>query len=314
MIYSRYIDFIFIKFPFLFLIIYLLILFIFPDYENILSLIVLLFFAEPHFGATWTLFRDKEMMNHAKKNKFEYFYLTIFLVFLSTFVFIINKEIFFFCFFLYNAWHVNKQSYGICNLYSKMKSENIFQKKLIFIFNLFIIFFGSILYLMLGIISNDFAYQLGIIFLILSFIFCIIQFIKYKNLENSFLSLTGILIFMPSFFVSKPIHALLAGVTMHYSQYIAITLKIYLGKNKIEILSSKEFFKKLYKIRGYLIWIFFYGSMATLLTFFGSISDSFFSSLLLIPILGQIIHFYIDGLVWKFKDPKIKEINLKYIY
>lgn len=67
MIFSKYIDFIFIKFPVLFLIIYLFFLFRFPNYENFLSLIVLLLFSEPHFGATWTLFWDKEMMNHAKK-------------------------------------------------------------------------------------------------------------------------------------------------------------------------------------------------------------------------------------------------------
>jgi len=314
MIFSKYIDFIFIKFPFVFLFLYLLILFSFPRYENALSLLVMLFFAEPHFGATWTLFWDKKMIEHAKKNKYDYFYFTIFLVLVSTVAFFLNKDIFYICFFLYNGWHVTKQSFGICKLYSRDKFEINFQRNLIFISNYFIIFFGSILYLMLGIISKESAKNLGIIFLFLTFIFFVIQNIKYKNLENAFISLTGILIFMPSFFVSKPIHALLAGVTMHYSQYLGITLKINSSKNKLKLGSKKNLLKNIFKVKGYFIWIFFYGSIATLLTFIGGGNDNLFSNLLIIPILGQIIHFYLDGLVWKFKDPKIRAINLKYLF
>ncbi len=45
-------DLIFIKFPIIFPIIYGIILFTFPQYENILIFATLLFLAEPHFGAT----------------------------------------------------------------------------------------------------------------------------------------------------------------------------------------------------------------------------------------------------------------------
>ena len=43
--------------------------------------------------------------------------------------------------------------------------------------------------------------------------------IKFKSWETSLTTFTGLSIFIPSFFVSEPIHAILAGVTMHYSQY-----------------------------------------------------------------------------------------------
>tara|TARA_B100000989_G_scaffold299066_1_gene292825 strand:+ start:327 stop:731 length:405 start_codon:yes stop_codon:yes gene_type:complete len=129
---------------------------------------------------------------------------------------------------------------------------------------------------MFGIISKDIAKDLGIIFLSLNFIVFIIQVIKYKKLENAFLTLTGFLIFIPAFFVSKTIRALLAGVTMHYSQYIAITLKVFLSKNNINLIDYNNLTKNIFKIKGYLIWIISYGLVATSLTFFGRISDSFF--------------------------------------
>lgn len=313
MIYSKYIDLIFIKFPIFFLLIYLFILFSFPKFENLLSLLVILLFAEPHFGATWTLFSDKKMIDHAKKNKFEYFYNTILLIFFSIVLFFINKSIFYILFFLYNAWHVTKQSFGICKLYGNNTFEIKFQRKIIFLFNSFIILFGSILYLMLGVISKESAKNLGFIVLLSTFIFVVIQKIKYKNLENALLSLTGILIFIPSFFVTKPIHAILAGVTMHYSQYLGITLKIFASKNKLKIIGLKDLLKNISKMKRYFVWIFFYGSMATLLTFIGRGTDTFSSNLIIIPIIGQIVHFYLDGLIWKFQDPRIKAMTLKYL-
>ena len=313
MIYSKYIDLIFIKFPILFLLVYLFILFSFPKFENLLSLLVILLFAEPHFGATWTLFSDKKMIDHAKKNKFDFFYNTILLIIFSIVLFFINKNIFYILFFIYNAWHVTKQSYGICKLYANNKFEIKFQRNIIFIFNSLIILFGSISYLMIGIISKESAKNLGFIFLLFTFIFVFFQKIKYKNFENALLSLTSILVFMPSFFVTKPIHAILAGVTMHYSQYIGITLKIYASKNKLQIISLKDLLKNISKMNRYFVWIFLYGSTATLLTFIGRGNDNLLSNLIIIPILGQILHFYLDGLIWKFKDPRIRAITLKYL-
>ena len=184
-------------------------------------------------------FSIKKMSNHARKNKFEYFYLTIFIVIVSVFCFLINKNLFYIYFFSFNAWHVIKQSFGICKLYSSNKAEIIFQRNVIFILNFFILLCGSFLYLMFGLISENFAKRSRIFILSLNLIVFVIQIIKYKKLENAFLTLTGIVIFLPSFFVSKTIHALLAGVTMHYSQYIAITLKIYLSKNNMNLENLK---------------------------------------------------------------------------
>ena len=37
------------------------------------------------------------------------------------------------------------------------------------------------------------------------------------------------------------------------------------------------------------------------------------SSLLIIPITGQMIHFYIDSFIWRFSDSHNREVSLKYL-
>ena len=82
----------------------------------------------------------------------------------------------------------------------------------------------------------------------------------------------------------KPIHALLAGVTKHYSQYLSITLRVFLNKNKIRFYEI-DFISFLKKIKGYLALIAFYRFLATLLTSTGQQSKGFYSNLILVPII-----------------------------
>ena len=48
----------------------------------------------------------------------------------------------------------------------------------------------------------------------------------FKNIENFLTFVTGVIIFLPVCFVDKTIHAILMGVTMHYTQYLVLTYKI----------------------------------------------------------------------------------------
>ena len=72
---------------------------------------------------------------------------------------------------------------------------------------------------------------------------------------------------------------------------------------------------KVLGIKSYFSLILTYGIIATGLTMFASKNnqEQVFSTLTLFPILGQILHFYIDGLIWKFRDKNIREINLSYL-
>ena len=63
---SKNIDFFFIKFPFIFPIVYFLILNIFPEYEKSLIILTIFLLAEPHFSATWPLFLHAKNKEHIK--------------------------------------------------------------------------------------------------------------------------------------------------------------------------------------------------------------------------------------------------------
>ena len=65
------IDFLFIKFPILFPLIYGILIYLFPDYQNYIILITILILAEPHFAATWPFMINKSnrnMLNTKKLN------------------------------------------------------------------------------------------------------------------------------------------------------------------------------------------------------------------------------------------------------
>ena len=111
------------------------------------------------------------------------------------------------------------------------------------------------------------------------------------------------IIFMPILFVEKPIHAILLGVTMHYSQYIFISAKVFAGRGKNKLFGSK-----------FLIYILFYGLIMGFLTSQNHIGDDFSKNLILIPLIGQMLHFYLDGFLWKFSEKHNRENTLRYIF
>ena len=73
-IYNKKLDFFFIKFPIFFPIIYLLILFTLPSYENILIILVILLLAEPHFAATYPILFDRTNKDYLSKKKNYFLY------------------------------------------------------------------------------------------------------------------------------------------------------------------------------------------------------------------------------------------------
>ena len=51
----------------------------------------------------------------------------------------------------------------------------------------------------------------------------------------------------------------------------------------------------------------------SLLSFFGKFDDSLLKNLIIIPIMGQILHFYLDSQLWKFSESHNRSHVLKYI-
>jgi hypothetical protein len=297
-------DFFFIKFPILFPAIYFFILYNFPSLENILIVMTILFLAEPHFGATWPFFINKINKKYILNNKFFLIQIPILILILSLLGFFLIKNLFLLIFFGFNIYHVTRQSLGIAKLYS----NNIIELKnieiILYVWNI-LFFFVGFLRFYYPIINNEYIGIFNIIIIIIIFLNIIYFLLKFKLTENVFVLLTGILIFYPICFVSNPIHSILMGVTMHYSQYLVLTYKI--TKNReLEINQNK---KNYY----FIFIIFIYSILMTALSLAGKMEIMFLKNLIIIPIAAQILHFYLDSRLWKFSETHNRLVVLNYL-
>lgn len=299
----------FIKFPIIFPIIYGSILFVFPQYETELVLITILLLAETHFGATWPFFLSKANIDHIKNDKIKLLLFPISIIIFCLLGFFFFKSFFLMIFFMANIYHVTRQSYGVCKLYCKDISENKFQENFIYLFNS-LFFVIAFLRFYFPLIKSQDLITLNIIVLFLILIVSIYYINKYKFSENFLTFLTGVIIFYPTCFVTNPVHAIIMGVTMHYTQYLYLTSYVVNNRKKnTEIENSKK--NKFYY--NYLFIIIIYSIIMTIFSTFGKSANLNLNNLIIIPIVGQMLHFYLDSQLWKFSIKHNRENVLKYI-
>ena len=215
-------DFFLIKFPIIFPLIYYLLIKSFPNYEMYVIFLTILLLAEPHFGATWPHFFSTFDNQYIKKNKFRLVYAPVFLIFFCIFGFFFFKKLFFLIFFAANMYHVTRQSIGISKLYKRSINQINFEENIIYIFNIlfFVIGFFRFFY---PIIQDDYIFNLNVSILFLVLMSIIYSIYKFGLSSNSFTLLIGILIIL---FASLIHLCNYVSVTMHYSQYLAITFNI----------------------------------------------------------------------------------------
>lgn len=300
---NKFIDLHFIKFPILLPIIFAFFLYTFPSYENILIFLTLLFLAEPHFGATIPFFLDGVNRTKIFEEKIKFILVPIIIVIYSIVGFFYFYNFFLLSFLAANFYHVTRQSYGICKLYNKDKIELNVQEFFIYFFN--IIFFIIALNRFSFDFFSEYNLEMNCIIVILLLLTSLLYIKKFKFTENYLSMMTGIVIFLPVCFVTKPIHAIVMGVTMHYSQYLALTYKIVKNRN----------IEKNYSNPGmnFLMLISAYGLIMASTSTFAILKDDIFKYLLIIPLLGQMLHFYIDSNLWKFSDSHHRDVTLKHL-
>ncbi len=297
----------FVKFPIFFPIFYFLILYSFPSFEKALIIITILFLAETHFAATWPFFLDKVNYNYINEKKNELIYVPLIIIFFSLIGFLFIKNVFLLIFLAANMYHVTRQSYGICKLYSTNTDELKFQTKIIYFVN-FIFFIIAILRFNIPFFKDINILILSSIFLLFLFFISTFYLIKFKFSENFLCFLTGCLIFFPICFVANPVHAIIMGVTMHYTQYLYLTSYVYNKRNSINLFSiGKKFFN------NFTIVIILYSILMTLLSSLGFYNNETLNKLIIIPIIGQMLHFYLDSQIWKFNIKNNRENVLKYL-
>ncbi len=305
---DNYKEIFFVKFPIIFPLIYITILYFFPEYESALVFLTILLLAETHFGATWPFMINKTNTEYIKGKKMEFIYIPVLIAIISLISFFLIKKIFLLIFFAANVFHVTRQSFGICKLYCKNSEETKFQENFIYIVNLLFFCIAFLRFYSQTITSENLFFLNIVIFfsLIILFIFYIY---KFKFSDNFLTFCTGCLIFYPACFVDSPVHVIIMGVTMHYTQYLYLTNKVYLArKNEENIFTFKNFFSS-----KYILTILIYAFVMSVLSIFGKFDNSILKHLLIIPITGQMLHFYLDSQLWKFSEKHNRENTLKHI-
>jgi len=301
---GRKFDLFFIKFPILFPIIYFLILYNFPSLENFLIIATILLLAEPHFGATWPFFINKINQEYISNNKFLLIKIPIIIFILCILSFFLIKNLFLLIFFGFNIYHVTRQSFGIAKLYSNNSIELKNIEFIIYFWNI-IFFFVGLLRFYYPLITTESVNMLNIFIIFILSINFLYYLIKFKFTQNFLILFTGVIIFYPICFVNNPVHSILMGVTMHYSQYLVFTYKI--TKNReLEIDKNKKNY--------YFIFVtIFYSILMTILSLSGEANSELIKNLIVIPITAQILHFYLDSKLWKFSESHNRSAVLHYL-
>jgi len=303
-------QFLLVKFPIIFPLIYALILYSFPSYETGLIILTILLLAETHFAATWPFFLDKVNHSFIIKNRISLLTIPIIITILSLLGFFFINKLFLLIFFATNMFHVTRQSFGITKLYCKDIQENKFQELSIYLVN-FMFFIIGFFRFYLPIIDQTNLIYLNIFVLFLFIVSSIYYLFKFGYSENFFIFLTGCLIFYPMCFVSNPVHAIIMGVTMHYTQYLYLTYNVCnLRKDNLSKINTSTFYKK---APNYIVTILIYTSVMTALSILGKSDEIYLKQLIIIPIIGQILHFYLDSQLWKFSDKHNRDNTLSYL-
>ena len=303
-------QFLFVKFPIIFPLIYASILYFFPNYETGLIILTILLLAETHFGATWPFFLDKVNYSYIIKNRIPLITIPIIITILSLLGFFLINKFFLLIFFAVNMFHVTRQSFGITKLYCKNLSENKFQEIYIYLIN-FIFFIVGFFRFYLPIIDETNLVYLNSLIIFLFLFSSIYYLFKFGYSENFFIFLTGCLIFYPMCFVNNPVHAIIMGVTMHYTQYLYLTYNVCKQrKNNSSEVNESTFYNK---ITYYILIVVVYASVMTIFSTLGKFESIYLKQLIIIPIIGQMLHFYLDSQLWKFSEKHNKDNTLSYL-
>ena len=280
----------------------------FPNHRVLIFALFVLILGETHFAATWLFFSLPENRNWFKRNQFKFILVPAFLLTIYGIYGYSNPSRAALLGSALSAIHVTRQSIGIARLYgSKRKSV---EELGIYIFSALFLGIG---FLRFFVSQNFLTNKLGLNVSILNkttplilVVLGVYLFLIFRRI-NSSLNLqlavsTGVLLYFPYCFVNNSFDAVAIGVGMHWCQYLALTYAVYVRKNQVSN-NNKNSMRKYYIS----LFIFSYAIITTsIITKIGSVSQ-WENSLLVIPLILQAYHYYLDAFIWKFSDPDIRK-------
>lgn len=320
---STWYDLLFLCFPVWIPIVFYTLFLKFPEQIGTVFLVGLLLLGETHFGATWLFFADPNNKNYMNRKPVALLVIPAFIIAVTILVFfLISPGAAIVMASAASAFHVTRQSIGINKMFGIKNNRMVaFSNYAIYAFSAWFIGIGFLRFFVdfipVGQYLEAVALGSGIsIALALLFLF--------TRKESSDLSLmfhlstiTGILIYAPYSFVPRPEYAMVMGVGMHWMQYVALVMPIYLRKSKLDVSIRQAPLSCLLMKSGTLLGVFLliYAVIMVLLRQNGVGFNTFqFSSLIIIPLTLQMLHFYYDAFIWRFSDPHIRKEVGTYVF
>jgi hypothetical protein len=305
-------DLLFVLAPFWIGFLYLAAIYILPSWRPFIFFIFLAVLGETHFGATglFLLVRDNRTWLWQRRTLLLYTPLGLVIAYIGLGVW--NLPLAMLIGSVASGFHVTRQSIGISRLYGGTRRG----------INELLIYGAS-----LGFLGIGFArfYAPGLPFppAILTLIQTLTPIVSVALLgglavyllvtgaqsgfDRRWLAvLTGCALYCPYCFVVAPQDAVAVGVGMHWCQYLTLNAVVY---RRQAIATGTE-----RRVTTAVILVGIYGIvMASILTAFGSTPAST-SLLVLLPLSGEIIHYYIDAFIWRFSDPQIRKTVGAYVW
>lgn len=297
---SPSLDYALVFFPIWVGVVYFLGVIQFPQFSEIIFIAFLVLLGETHFACTWLFFADKNNWNYLREKRVVFFYFPVALLALFYAICVFDLTLGLLVAGVASGIHVTRQSVGIMRLagHSKHGLAEL------------AVYAMSGLGLIAGFVrfkaENLFDLSIDWVPIAISLAVFNLFFAWYvsgsnKKMLASFL--TGSCLYLCYMIVPSPQDAIAIGVGMHWCQYLALNYKIYF---KVGQFASNG-------VSAIALIVLYAGAMA----FFGT--DGFTSLevnsyLLLIPLTGQMLHYYFDAFIWKFSDPHIRATIGKSLY
>lgn len=126
---------------------------------------------------------------------------------------------------------------------------------------------------------------------------------QLRYTKRWFAVVTGVAVYFPYCLVQFPQDAIAIGVGMHWCQYLAINYAIYGRRVFSQRVGCASFWRSVAIVA---LTGFYAVVMATIATSTGTNLGPT-SVWLLLPLCGQLLHYYLDAFIWRFSDPHIRQ-------
>lgn len=304
-------DYAFMVAPFWIGALYLGAIALFPESRTLIFFLFLLLLGEMHFGSTWLFFFTRANWQWIRERRVALLYGTAALLAVYVVIGLYDIGLAVLIGGAASGYHVTRQSIGVYRLYGGKHND----------WNEAVIYLCSFGFIGIGFTRFDLArlnlpneiegmilalLQPGMFALIGAMIVYLAYLApKIGNTKRWFAVVTGCVMYLPYCFVSAPHDAIAIGVGMHWCQYLAINYAVY-RRRSVAAAGPPERSRSLSESNVVIVGIFAYAlAMAVLGTSFGTEFRAS-SVWLLIPLCGQLIHYYVDAFIWRFSDPHIR--------